>query len=249
MIKNFIFALFCSLSLMINNHPLLPSLSLSTNADLNLEVKENNHYKVIGVNDTSLSQIRIYYDDSQIIDEIGEGAFEACSQLQSLMISYCVTIMPTDFFSNSDNHQNFTDIYYTGTEVEWQALNYSTSYRVSFEACDEGFIRLWNRDVRPLETSNVCDISKAKYDEIISLYENLSEEDKTVVNAYEDLSGTTITDSLSFLKSHFSGSANAITETREVSSSTMISFILIIAVGGMTFIMVFYYLKDKKIIE
>ena len=249
MIKNLIFAFFCSLSLMIGNHSLSPRSSLSTNADLNLEVKENNHYKVIGVNDSSLSQIRIYYDDGQIIDEIAEGAFESCSQLQSLMISYCVTIMPTDIFSDPNNHQNFTDIYYTGTELEWQALDYSTNYRVTFEACDEGFIRLWNRDVRPFETSNVCDISKVKYDEIISLYEDLSEEDKAVVNDYEDLSGTTIADSLSFLKSHFSGSANAITETREVSSSTMISFILIIAVGGMTFIMVFYYLKDKKIIE
>lgn len=249
MIKNFIIALFCSLSLMISNHSFSSPLSLPNNNDLNLEIKENDHFKVIGVNDSSLSQIRIYYDENQIIDEIAEGAFASCFQLQSVMISYCVTIMPNNFFNDANNHQNFTDIYYTGTEQEWQSLDYSTDYRVSFEACDEGFIRLWNRDVRPLETSNVCDIGKAKYDEIISLYENLSDEDKAIVNDYEDLKGATIAESLSFLRGHFSDSTNAIGEPREVSSDTMISFILIIAVGGMTFIMIFYYLKDKKIIE
>ena len=51
------------------------------------------------------------------------------------------------------------------------------------------------------------------------------------------------------MRTFFEQPDTSYSENREVSSSTMISFVIIIAVVGMTFIMVFYYLKDKHIIQ
>lgn len=255
MLKTILLTLLVSLSLLSGDFSVSHREVLPTNDDLTLELKDNSHYKVTGVNDTSLEEFRIYYDENTVIDEISEGAFDSCLSLTTLMISYSVNILPANLFTDSTQHTDFETINYTGTKAEWDALLISYSYDINYEACDEGFIRMWNRDVRPTSDSSLCDIGKVKYLEVIALYENLSDGDRLVVNAYRDLNDVlsetgNIASSISYLKDYYTkGDVPSSNETKEVSSSLMISLIVVIAVVGMTFIMIFYYLKDKKIIE
>lgn len=249
MIKQLLLVLMLSSGLFFNN-PHIPVRSLPVeNDNLILESKENGHYKLIGVTDSNVSEIRIYYNEDFYVDEIASGAFDTALNLQSLMISYTITSIPSPLFTTSENHPSFNTINYTGSETEWSDLNYLTSYTVITDACDEGFIRMWIRDVRPQANSNVCDINRALYERIIELYETLSETDRQIVGDYVDLAGSKISDSISTLRTFFEQLDTSYSENREVSSSTMISFVIIIAVVGMTFIMVFYYLKDKHIIQ
>ncbi len=249
MIKQLLLVLMISSGLFINN-PHMPVRSLPVEQDnLILESKENGHYKLIGITDSNVSEIRIYFNESYYIDEIESGAFDTVLNLESLMISYTVTSIPSPLFTSPEDHPYFEMIYYTGSETEWGNLNYLTSYSVSFDSCDEGFIRMWNRDVRPQANSNLCDINRALYERVIELYETLSETDRQIVDDYVDLAESKISDSISTLKTFFQQTNTSYSDNREVSSSTMISFVIVIAVVGMTFIMVFYYLKDKHIIQ
>ncbi len=249
MIKQLLLVIMLSSGMFISNPHIPVRSSPNENDNLILESKENGHYKVVGVTDSDVSDIRIYYNEEYYVDEIALGAFDAAFNLESLMISYTVTSIPSPLFTIPGNHPNFNTINYTGSETEWNDLNYLTSYTVFTDACDEGFIRLWNRDVRPQENSSVCDISPALYERVIELYETLSDNDRQTVDEYVDLAGSNISDSISTLRNFFEQPDTSYSEDREVSSSTMISFVIIIAVVGMTFIMVFYYLKDKHIIQ
>ncbi|HNX16656.1 MAG TPA: hypothetical protein PKO28_04835 [Bacilli bacterium] len=251
MIKELALSLMLAGCLFVDSPTLAIRSAVVEQNDLVLEGKENGHYKVIGVQAESIdaSELRIRYSEEHYIDEISAGAFDDCTALKSLMISYTVTLLPTSLFTVPASHSDFANIFYTGSQEEWENLDYNTAYSVAFDACDEGFIRMWNREVRPLANSNLCDLTKAEYDRVIALYENLSEEDRDRVNATTDLSGAEIVESISFLKKYFQQSSTSYSDNREVSSSTMISFVIVIAVVGMTFIMVFYYLKDKNIIQ
>jgi len=249
MIKQLLLALMVSGGLFIYNPHLPIRSALIENDNLVLESKENGHYKLLGVTDSNVSEIRIYYNEEFYVDEIAPGAFDSALTLESVMISYTVTSIPSPLFTTPENHPSFSTINYTGSDAEWNDLNYLTSYTVFSNACDEGFIRMWNRDVRPQENSNVCDITREIYERVIELYETLSETDRQVVSDYVDLAGSKISDSISNLRTVFDKQETSPSENREVSSSTMISFVIIIAVVGMTFIMVFYYLKDKNIIQ
>lgn len=249
MIKQFLLVLMVASGVFINN-PHLPVRPLPIeNGNLILESKENGHYKLIGLTDSDVSEVRIYFNEEFYVDEIDSEALDNALNLESIMISYAVTIIPSPLFTTPQDHPNFDTINYTGSETQWNDLNYLTSYTVNTDACDEGFIRMWNRDVRPQANSNVCDIDRVLYERIIELYETLSETDRQVVGDYVDLAGSKISDSISTLRTFFNQPGTSNSESREVSSSTMISFVIIIAVVGMTFIMVFYYLKDKQIIQ
>lgn len=249
MIKHAILVLIISSGIFINN-PHIPIKTLPVeNGNLILESKENGHYKLVGVTDPNVSEIRIYHNEDFYVDEIASGAFDSALNLESVMISYTITSIPSPLFTAPENHAIFSTINYTGSDIEWNNLNYLTSYTIFTDACDEGFIRLWNRDVRPQENSSVCDISRALYELVIELYETLSEYDRQIVSDYVDLAGSKISDSISTMRTFFEQPDTSYSENREVSSSTMISFVIIIAVVGMTFIMVFYYLKDKHIIQ
>lgn len=249
MIKQFLLVLMIASGVFVNN-PHLPIKSLPIeNGNLILESKENGHYKLIGLTDSNISEVRIYFSEDYYVDEIDSGALDSALNLESLMISYTVTTIPSPLFTIPEDHPSFTTINYTGSKNQWNDLNYLTSYTVFTDACDEGFIHMWNRDVRPRANSNVCDISRTLYERIIELYETLSEDDRQVVGNYVDLAGSKISDSISTLRTFFNQPGTSNSESREVSSSTMISFVIIIAVVGMTFIMVFYYLKDKQIIQ
>lgn len=233
------------------NHVDSTRLSKEHEDCFSLEEKANGHYKITGVKADYLdnSELRIYFDESKIIDEIGLNSFDGCSSLTTLMISYAVEVMPTSLFTNPADYSSFSHINYTGSEEEWTALSFSFA-SVSYEACDEGFIKVWNDEVRPTADSNICDVTPAQFDHVFSLYKELSEADRNIVDAYEDLAGDQISKSIAYLNQIFNDNSDSgRNETKEVSPSTMITFILVIAVGGMTFIMVFYYLKDKKIIQ
>lgn len=217
-----------------------------------VETKENGKNILLDVVNSSLTDMRIYAAEN--IDEISEGAFDDCLNLESLMISYTITILPDSLFSSPENHVNFFDIFYTGSETEWELVTnygvYNDQYDVHFDAFDEGFIRMWNREVRPGADISICDIGIAGFSRVMSLYENLSETDRETVNDTVDFSGEdTIGESIIFLSQYFAQENSSYSDNREVSSSTMISFVIVVAVIGMTFIMVFYYLKDKQIIE
>ena len=215
-------------------------------AALNVSSNERGNYTLVSIDGSSLEdELRIYRYDDQLIDEIADNAFSGTS-FTSVAISNCVTIINANAFAGQTS---LVTCYFTGSEQEWNSLNVSYTFQnVYYYAIDEGFINYWNKEVRPTADTNICDITKDQYNYIRELYSDLTAEDKAVVDAYEDLAGSSIKDSIKELNRHFaapSGSKN----TEEWNQTGAITLILIIAVIGMTSITIFYLLKTKKIIN
>lgn len=254
MIKSIFLTLLACFSL-FNKETIFKTKSIVSisNSSLVLEPNGSDTFKVIGVNDENVQEIRIYYDENQKITEIEGGAFDSCLSLHSIMISYSVTIFPNDLFSDWNVHStHFSIINYTGSQSEWETNSSNMflprSVNIFFQSCDEGFIRTWRDIVGNRYDTEMNQIAKDDYDTLISLYNHLSVDDKKIVNDFEYMEGTTIYCGLLKLRQFFDKDISASKPTKEVSSDTMISLIIVIALIGMTFIMVFYYLKDKKII-
>ena len=210
------------------------------------EISEHN-YKIIGVKSefTNESELRIYDTEEYHVTTIDDGAFDECTNLSSFIISQCVTNIPVDAFAGL----NLSSIGYTGSLDLFNALNLVTSDVVFEYAGDEGFMNYWQEFVRPTPDFNICDVSKAVYEKALSLYTNLSEIDRAAIRNLKDGEGDdTILDSLNYLK-ELHREAKKENRTKEANKSTMIVFILIIASLGMSFICVFYLLRERKIIN
>ena len=215
---------------------------------LNCALKENGNYKLESIN-TDVeglgSELRIYRYDDMVIDEICDNAFSGTS-FTSVAISNCVTIINSNAFAGQDT---LTTCYFTGSEEEWDALYPDYAFEhVYYYAIDEGFINYWNKEVRPDENANICEITNEQYQYIRELYTGLSVDDKAVVDAYEDKAGASIKDSIKELNQHFASPSEA-KNSEEWDQAGAITIILIIAVIGMTSITIFYLLKTKKIID
>lgn len=213
---------------------------------LNTTLKENGCYRLDSVDDSELgNELRIYHFDDMVIDEIADNAF-AGTNFTSLALTNSVLTVGANAFNGVNS---LTTMYFTGSEEEYSALNISYEFvNVYYYAIDEGFINYWNKEVRPSEEANICDMTKEQYNHIRELYADLSAEDKAVVDAYEDAAGSSIKDSIKELNRHFAA-PNQAKKTEEWNQKGAITLILIIAVIGMTSITVFYLLKTKQIIE
>ena len=120
--------------LSINN----PVLKTNDNSNLILEVNERGNYTVTGVYDsfTTSEEIRIYNQNDLIIDEIKDGAFDNCLNLESLMITRSIKYVTDLAFVDTITTLNFT-----GSEVEYASLNLAKQFEsLNYYACDEGFI-------------------------------------------------------------------------------------------------------------
>ena len=204
-----------------------------------LEEKENGNMKLVALKDTS-SPFYYIYENSKI-DEIGPNAFANATNSYSVMISNYVKIIDQSAFSNK-----LTTIYFTGSEQEWNDINYSTSKNVNFYACDEGFINYWNTYIRPNKDTNICETDRLVYGEMKMLYSSLSEEHKVNVDCYVDLSGSTIKDSITYLDEYFSKPVNS--NVGYLPKDKTISIIIAVSVIGMTAIAGLYLLKKRNII-
>ena len=123
---------------------------------------------------------------------------------------------------------------------------------VSEYAYDEGFLNYWREYIRPNFDGSICNVKKEHYLKMKSLYKNLEHsfvtKDLNIVNSTDDGTGT-IKDSIAYLDSYFGTSNKSQMTEKEISQSVMITLILIIASFGMTSIGLFYFLKDRKVIE
>lgn len=242
MVKQLIGVLFCSF---LSSAPLRSSpadfkdhLLTSPNSRGNLTLD--------GVNASGLgSQLRIYHYNDLVIDEVSDTAFSGTS-FTSLMLTNSITIIHNAAFEGT----SIAKLYFTGSEEEYNNLNltYFASSAVSYYAFDEGFMNYWNKNVRPNSDSNICNISKATYLEVYGLYKNLGEDDLSNVDATKDLSGATIKDSMKELIRVFGATENS-NQHDEWNQTSAITFIIIIAVLGMTSITIFFLLKTKNIIN
>ena len=215
---------------------LLPIMSSNNNLSYSTSFEVVNH-ELVEINDKNASEIRIYKERE--VTRIAFDAFIDC-KFSSIMISNTVEEIDSIFPST------LTTINYTSSREDFK---FDIPENVTFfeYGCDEGFLNYWSNYIRPNIDGNICNVNKDHYLKMKYLYINLSGEDKAVVDNKEDGTGT-IKDSVNFLDSYFSSSSSRAIE-KEISQSTMITFVLVVASFGMTSIGVFYILKDRKIIE
>ena len=148
-----LFCLFSSLSLFSNAH--VQSVNASSSI-YNIVMKDNGNYKLVSVNDNTLSEYRIY--SSMKIDEICEDAFSDINSSYSVMVSSYVTMIDQNAFNS-----NIASINYTGSELLWNTLDYESDCNVNFYSFDEGFINFWNENIRLTKDDNICNISRITY--------------------------------------------------------------------------------------
>lgn len=221
-----------------------PKASLTTNTGLIVEENERGHYTLTGVNGISNKEIRIYYDENQVIDEISDTAFIQCTQLESLMISQCVLHVNDVAFIDS-----ITTVNYTGSQEKFKELNITKEFgQINYYACDEGFINYWNEKVRTSAEVSICDMSKADFQALYALYSNLSLSDRKTVDEAKDIADEKIGESMAVLINQFKTPQSS-QPKNEWKQSGAITFIIIVSVIGMTSICVFFLLKTKQIIS
>ncbi|MCR5505991.1 MAG: hypothetical protein K6F07_03260 [Bacilli bacterium] len=211
-----------------------------------LQSNSRGNYTVIGVEEglKNASEIRVYYNENKIIDEIDSGAFTSCANLTTLMFSYSITNINDAVFPS-----NVTTVKYTGSEASYQALGLTKEFlSLSYYACDEGFINYWNDVIRPTKTTSICDLSKETFNVLYSKYILLNNEEKNVVDNTVDKAGAKLGASMQELINLFYKPNNSKTKS-EWNQSGAITLIIIISVIGMTSICVFFLLKTKKLID
>ena len=211
-----------------------------------LESNSRGNYTVIGVEESlkDNSEIRVYKNENQLIDEIDDSAFIACPNLTTIMFSYSITNISDAVFPNT-----VTTVKYTGSQQAYEALGLTKQFSsLSFYACDEGFVNYWNDVIRPESKSSICEMTKSAFNDIYGRYLALSNEEKAVVDNTVDKAGAKIGDSMKELVNLFYKPTNSKPKS-EWRQSGAITLIIIISVIGMTSICVFFLLKTKKLID
>ncbi len=231
----------------------LPASNVSNHviSDVNIgfitETNERGNLTITGVDSSLINkkEIRVYYSENNTIDEIADDAFASCTNLKTLMLSRCVTNITNDAFIDS-----ITKLQYTGSEEEYLLLgiNKETIANVDYFACDEGFINYWNENIRPTAEFSICDISNTTFNYLYELYSDLTLADKNIVDNTLDIAEEKIGDSMLVLIDQFKKPQPS-KQTYEWEQSGAISFIIIVAVIGMTSICVFFLLKTQQIIS
>lgn len=207
-------------------------------------VNERNNLTITGIKEGQRDKIeyRIYNNESGLIDAISDDAFIDCPNIESLMLSYTVKYIETNALNGIEN------VFYTGSEEEYNSLNLTYAGNVTFYAYDEGFINYWIRNIRVEENTSICDMSKEQFNELYSLYKNLKTSDKKIVDQYVDIAGEKIGDSMKELIDMFV-KKNPSRSKDEFSQGNAIGVIIVIALIGMTSICIFYLLKTKDVIS
>jgi len=202
-------------------------------------------YKITGVNSSHKNdgQYRIYGEiNSRIIVEIGDSIFSECSVVYGVMISKDILTVSSNMLAGTQ-----ADVYYTGSEEEFNLLNYTTyPANVYYYAFDEGFINLWH-DIVP--GTSVCDVSESEYRTLYSHYATLGVNDRTVVDAYEfdPVGKFTIKDGMKQLSQMYNKGGDS--GTTSFTQNTTLIIVIVISLIGMTAICVFYSFKQNEIIN
>lgn len=228
------------------NQPLLQENEGYLELEL-IDESNPNIYRVIGFNDLSLKEYRIYhsYDDGVIIDEISDTALSLVNHNFTLLISNMISSFNSALFDND----YLSVINYTGSIAEWDLKNITTDKTVNYYQKDEGFINYWNAFVRPHSDSDICAIQIDGYQILKNMYNALGARDLIIVNAYIDASGSSIASSMRYLKNYFQDDSHSRgSSSNQVSKDTTIGLIVGIAFFGMTTISIFYLLRKKGII-
>ena len=240
MIKTLLALTLLASPLLINN----TSKASLVNDGLIVEQNERGNYTLTGVSSVNSEEIRIYYNESKIIDEISDTAFTTCTQLNSLMISKCVLYVNDAAFIDSISTVN-----YTGSQEQFEALNITKEFaNINYYACDEGFINYWNEKVRTSAEVSICDMSKSDFQALYALYSNLSLTDRKTVDETKDIANEKIGESMAVLINQFKTPQSS-QPKNEWKQSGAITFIIIVSVIGMTSICIFFLLKTKQIIS
>ncbi len=216
----------------------LISASWSIVPSYSSDVTVENHV-LNSVNDKTSQYVRVYRNSEAT--SIGENAFDDCV-FKTIMISNSVRTINATF------PNTLQTIEYTGAETD---ISFAVPNNVEVReyACDEGFLNYWKEFIRPNIDGSICNVTKPHYVRMKTLYSQLTEQsDIDTVEATPDGTGT-IKDSITFLDSYFGNPSRSQMTEKEISQSVMITLILIIASFGMTSIGLFYFLKDKKVIQ
>lgn len=101
------------------------------------------------------------------------------------------------------------------------------------------------------EHKEICDVSKAEFQEIYSLYINLSKQEKEYVNAQPDVDkGYTIGQVIRSLISRlYPNNSKVKEEKQKLDQSSIIIIATVVALVGATAISVLYILKNNKVIK
>lgn len=212
-----------------------------------LEKNERDNYTLMGIDGFEGSEFRIYHYKDYVIDEIDDNAF-VNQNFDTLVLTNSVKKVSNNAFLNASS---IRELKYTGNYAEFSALEISYEFPngYSLYSVDEGFINYWNEKIRPTAESNICnDIDYKTFQEVYGLYLNLSEEDRAIVDEYEDAAQSKIKDSIVELKNHFNQTPNS-NKTEEWNQTAAITLITVIALIGMTSITIFFLLKTKNIIN
>ena len=209
----------------------------------------NDTYTIDGLLDNSLSEYRLYsfYEETGYhVTDVNPNLFNNVTEDFTLMLSKDIANIPSGLFNN--NH--LKQINYTGSETEWNNLSINVEVNVYFYECDEGFINYWNTYVRPNADSDICSMSKEEYLVLKGMYDSLTAEDKTYVNAYKDSANQTIESTMSYLSKYYDSESGSNTQPkRNLPQDMTIGIIVSVAIFGMTTISIFYVLKKQGIIN
>ena len=216
-----------------------PFWGVTTDYSENFTVED---HVLVSVEEENHPYLRIYaYRE---VTTIAEHAFDDC-HFVTMMISTTVTEINATFPTE------LTTIEFTGSREDI-SFAIPEGITVVEYADDEGFINYWKEYIRPNINGSICNVKKEHYLKMKSLYKNLEHsfitKDLNIVNSTDDGTGT-IKDSIAYLDSYFGTSNKSQMTEKEISQSVMITMILIIASFGMTSIGLFYFLKDRKVIE
>lgn len=237
-----------SLFLGFNN---APSLNNRSGDYLNLVQKGDGTYMVESLKDNTLNEYRLYQryniDDIEYeISEINTDLFDDLDHPFVIMVSRDLNLPSNELFDNL----NLIQINYTGSIEEWNALNLEVNVDVYSYECDEGFINLWNDEVRPNVDSDICSMSKERFKSIKEKYDSLNSEDRAYVNEYIDRANQSIEDTMEYLSKYYSDEQqNSNQVKKNLPQDMTIGFIVSVAIFGMTTISIFYILKQQKIIN
>ena len=192
-----------SLFLGFNNTP-----SLNSNRSgnyLNFAQKGDGTYVVESLKDNTLNEYRLYQrynidEDIYEISEINVDLFDNIDHPFIIMVSRDLNLPSNEMFDNP----NLIQINYTGSIEQWNALNLNVNVDVYSYEFDEGFINLWDDEVRPTSDSDICSMSKEKFKTIKEKYDSLNSEDRAYVNEYIDRANQSIEDTMEYLSKYYS---------------------------------------------
>lgn len=219
----------------------------SKNSSFDVQTNERGNYTVTGVKDFAIDneELKIYYDQDNVIDEISDDAFVTCTNLNTLVLSYSIT-----HINNAALIDSIDTIKYTGSQDQFDALNLTKEgIDVYTYASDEGFINFWNTYIRPEADSNICQITREIYNATYARYTDLSVSEREIVDAATDIANEKIGLSMVALINYFKGNPQPSNKGTTWNQKGAISFIIVVAVIGMTSICVFYLMKAKQIID